>query len=227
MAAAPPPREEPAGPSARVSLVILAIGGLASLFILIGASDPAADSIWVYFAGLVGLLALVFAFGHLLMTLDRPVSALRPLLVLLIGLGLGSTTGFLSVSNRPVMWQFEASRSAMQAAADRVLAGQTVEPGWLGLFDATRVRRANDTSVEVDLGGSPDAPIAFVYSTSTEPALPDATGQLLPLNGGWWLLEPFGEQRLRRVSYVARRRGAWRARHTRRSPGRPVGASRG
>lgn len=174
MAAPPPPRDEPAGPSARVSLVILAIGGMASLFILIG------------------LLALVFAFGHLLMTLDRPVSALRPLLVLLFGLGLGTTTGFLSVSNQPVMWQFEASRSAMQAAADRVLGGQTVEPGWLGLFDATRVQRADDTSVEVDLGGSPDVPIAFVYSTSTKPALPDATGQLLSLNGGWWLLEPFG-----------------------------------
>lgn len=109
----------------------------------------------------------------------------KPALARWLGIpALGLVCLALMLSGVPATVRFELSRSALDQAAARVEAGETVEPGWIGLIPIDSVE-VDGTETYLWVAGSGGfGQCMLVHARDT--ARPD-WGGAHDLGGNWWL----------------------------------------
>lgn len=94
----------------------------------------------------------------------------------------------VNYSDLPYQWRLTLSRSGMDQAAAEIVAGGSLDRGWIGLYPVDRVERT-ENGMRFLIGGLMGSgfldPIGFAWSRSGPPP---TIGEDIyaPLDGGWW-----------------------------------------
>jgi hypothetical protein len=172
---------------------VLAYAGAAvpCLILVVAASTPGGD----FFALLAALmLGALVAFGW---TVGFGVSAIvrrlrfgRAGWARWLGIPVMGLLAFaLAGSPLPLWARFQASRSAFEDAVARIYAGQSLEPGWIGLYDVSRASADGGTVWFVVTNACFIDDCGFVYVPDDQ-TLP-TSGRFLfwQVDGPWWQWE--------------------------------------
>lgn len=99
---------------------------------------------------------------------------------------LGTLFVVLVAMDVPLRVRFELSRPALEQAEARVEAGETIQPGWIGLYPIERIDRLPNGARFLVSGSGFLDPCGFAYNRGERPPVlgEDSYYELV---GGWWV----------------------------------------
>jgi hypothetical protein len=130
-------------------------------------------------------IAVIWGVCFVAAAVNTPVRMSRRALARWLGIpALGFVGLALMLSGIPMTVRFELSRAALDQAAARAAAGQTVDPGWVGLIPVDSVSQEGGEAYFFVAGTGLFGPCALVHEQgSSKPTWP----QIQDFGRGWWL----------------------------------------